>query len=188
VFPNESSFGSGNNPFGSCALCGLLFKTENYFVFLVFFVAITRHMKREVTRISAYGLVHEPGRILLCRVAPQIDQWAGWWTLPGGGLQFGEEPETAAIREVEEETGLRVRLRGLARIHTLVDRSLPDYDFHGLRLIYHTEVLGGTLRHETSGTTDRCEWFALDAVPNQFVELARIGVELVVAAQTDGKL
>ena len=48
----------------------------------------------ERTRVAAYALcVDEAGRILLCRMAPSII--AGEvWTLPGGGLQFGESPET----------------------------------------------------------------------------------------------
>ena len=34
------------------------------------------------------------------------------WTQPGGHMEYNETPEEAALREVFEETGLRVRLLG----------------------------------------------------------------------------
>ena len=42
------------------------------------------------------------------------------WTLPGGGLEFGEPPAAAALRELEEETGLR--RRGRSACSTSIDR------------------------------------------------------------------
>ncbi|RRJ29254.1 NUDIX hydrolase [Halocatena pleomorpha] len=40
----------------------------------------------------------------------------GQWYVPGGRLEADESPETGAIREVREETGVDVRLRGLGAI------------------------------------------------------------------------
>lgn len=45
------------------------------------------------------------------------------WALPGGFVDYGESFETAALREAEEETGLKVR--GLRQFHTY---SAPDRD------------------------------------------------------------
>ncbi len=55
-------------------------------------------------RVAAYAVCVEGGRVLLARyVSPWGD--GSWWTLPGGGVEQGEDPYDAVIREVAEETG-----------------------------------------------------------------------------------
>jgi 8-oxo-dGTP diphosphatase len=58
---------------------------------------------------AAGGIVVRDGRVLVVH-RPRHDDWS----LPKGKLRLGESWEAAALREVEEETGLRCRLGGLA--------------------------------------------------------------------------
>lgn len=55
-------------------------------------------------------VAHE-GRLLL--VQREKDPWAGHWDVPGGFSDGAEHPEATTVREVEEETGLAVRVTGL---------------------------------------------------------------------------
>jgi 8-oxo-dGTP diphosphatase len=136
-------------------------------------------MRAQRTRISAYALIQDSGRVLLCRLSKELPRWEGCWTLPGGGLNFGENPEEAMIREVEEETGLYVRATALAGIDSIHDVSGDD-DFHGIRIIYDSEVTGGSLRHELSGSTDLCAWHDLPLDPSlKLVDLALAGCGLL---------
>ncbi|MEM6252301.1 MAG: NUDIX domain-containing protein [Cyanobacteria bacterium P01_D01_bin.156] len=135
-------------------------------------------MKRQRTRVSAYGLVMKAEHILLCRVSKALPLWQGQWTLPGGGINFGEAPEDAMVREVTEETGLLVKPTQVATVHSFYEES-EKQDFHGIWVIYHTQFLGGTLRHEVMGTTDQCAWWNLKDLENlQLVNLAKLGVKL----------
>lgn len=52
-------------------------------------------------RPSAYAIVIKDGKLL---VSPQFDGY----DLPGGGIDLGETPEEATIRETKEETGIDV--------------------------------------------------------------------------------
>jgi 8-oxo-dGTP pyrophosphatase MutT (NUDIX family) len=64
---------------------------------------------RDWKRTSAGGIVlNERGRVAI--VLQRDRSWRLGWTLPKGRLDEGETIEAAAVREVYEETGLRVRI------------------------------------------------------------------------------
>lgn len=81
------------------------------------------------------------------------------WALPGGFVDYGESYETAALREAEEETSLRVR--GLRQFYTY---SEPDRDPRG-----HTAstVFIGTSDGSPKAGDDaaRAELFSKDTLP-----------------------
>lgn len=54
------------------------------------------------------------GKVLLLRREDRsMADLDGLWELPGGKVEFGEDPEAAAVREVLEETGLAVKVTGM---------------------------------------------------------------------------
>ena len=116
-------------------------------------------------RVGAYAVVVRDGAVLLAR-------WVGSdpprWTLPGGGLDHGEDPRDGAVREVEEETGYRVALRGILTVESfreLVHRPGGPLDHQTICVLYAAEVVGGALRDEVGGSTDTAAWVPLTAVP-----------------------
>lgn len=134
-------------------------------------------------RVAAYAVVtDDAGRVLL---AHWNEGRRAAWTMPGGGLEPGEDPVDAARREVWEETGYRVRIGELLGIHSQViplsrraslEATSP---LHALRIVYRAEVIGGQLRNETNGSTDRADWFALGEVSDlQRVKLVDIALTM----------
>ncbi len=137
--------------------------------------------KNKQQRVSAYGLVTDADRILLCRISPVLPRWVGQWTLPGGGVDFGEHPEDALVREVEEETGLYVSAGAIETVDSIFDQS-GDEPFHGIRLIYRAQQVGGHLRDEADGTTDRaCWWRRNELATLALVDIAQAGVGIAFA-------
>ena len=112
--------------------------------------------KPNVQRIGSYTVLHRDGMILLCRLSggPSHNRW----TLPGGGVEFGEHPQQAAVRETLEETGLHVRLGALRTITDAVDEGDAAI-FHHIQLFYDAEIIGGELTAEIDGSTDLAHWF-----------------------------
>jgi 8-oxo-dGTP diphosphatase len=114
-------------------------------------------------KISAYGIVHdESGRLLLVRGSDQ-SLYSGSWNLPGGGIEHGESPTDAVMREFVEETGLAVEVGALVDVRSDLVLS-PDGDrlTHFDRIVYEAGVTGGHLRHEADGSSDGARWFAKD--------------------------
>ena len=115
-------------------------------------------------RVGAYAIVTDAERrILLCRIAPGYPL-AGGWTLPGGGVDHGEHPDRAVIRELEEETGLTGQPRGVVSIWSgLIPRPVRrPGPLHWIAILYRVEAAAGELRLEVGGSTDDCAWFSLE--------------------------
>ncbi len=117
-------------------------------------------------RVAAYAVVtDDDGRLLL---AHWVEGRRAAWTMPGGGLEAGEDPERAVRRELREETGYRVSVDRLLGVHSRVipasRRITPGAEapLHTLRIVYRARITGGRLRNERDGSTDEAAWFTLD--------------------------
>jgi 8-oxo-dGTP diphosphatase len=104
-------------------------------------------------RIPCVGaVVHdERGRLLLVRRAHPPAQ--GTWSLPGGRVEPGEDDATAVVREVAEETGLRVEA---GRVVGVVERDAPGGGVYVITDLA-CRVLGGSLR--AGDDADDAGWF-----------------------------
>lgn len=121
-------------------------------------------------RLAAYGWCEADGAVLLCRISPK-GPGGGLWTLPGGGLGFGEEPEAGLRRELVEETALEGDVGELLGVRSAVLEPAETISGHRVQtvgILYRVTVAGGELRHETDGSTDLARWIPLaelDALP-----------------------
>jgi ADP-ribose pyrophosphatase YjhB (NUDIX family) len=113
-------------------------------------------------RIAAYAVATDPdGRVLLVRASSRSGT-PGVWSLPGGAIDHGEDPNHTVVRETAAETGLSVAVSGLRDV--LADmRSLPHrgVTIHTDRLIYSVSVRGGNLYDRIGQPTDLARWHTL---------------------------
>ena len=107
--------------------------------------------------VPAAGVILAAGEKVLL-VKRRFDPRAGTWCLPAGFMESGETPEQAALRELEEETGLRARLTGLFGVYAGFD----DPRVRAILILYTAEEPAGTL---SAGD---------DALETRFFGLARL--------------
>jgi 8-oxo-dGTP diphosphatase len=108
-------------------------------------------------KVAVSALVTAAGTVLLVRraVVPRI----GFWALPAGYMDADELPEETVMREVLEETGLRVRCLGLHALFPLGGW----HERRGILLVYHADYLSG----EAVAADDASEvrWFEPRDIP-----------------------
>jgi ADP-ribose pyrophosphatase YjhB (NUDIX family) len=140
-------------------------------------------MSDDRVRVAAYAVVRdERDRVLLCHINPSVGV-GDVWTLPGGGLDFGEPPARAVLRELEEETGFAGEIERLVEVDDRLFTTADGADrMHAIRIVYEVRIVGGALRDEPDGSTDTCRWVAPDdARRMRLGELARHAIERLTA-------
>jgi 8-oxo-dGTP diphosphatase len=106
---------------------------------------------------AAGCIVERDGAVLLA--LRKFEPWQGLWYFPSGFVEYGDDVEDTARREVREETGLIVELGAVFGVYSYFD----DPRQHGIVVLYRAVVVGGRL--EAGDDAAEVEFFAAGALP-----------------------
>lgn len=125
----------------------------------------------------ASALIEHGGKFLLIKeVQRHIPNHPdhGKWNLPGGRIDVGEDPRTAAEREAHEETGYDFSATAILGLYSIVRQDLKKRlgrTPHGLKIIFL-----GTFEGEPGPLTDdasEVRWFTPQEINNMGPEKLR---------------
>lgn len=107
--------------------------------------------------VTAAALIDESGKILVQK-RPEGKPMAGLWEFPGGKVEAGETPESALVRELEEELGVDVKE---ADIEPVAFASEPVEDQHLVLLLYMCRKWTGSIQ---SAESLDLQWLSIAAI------------------------
>lgn len=132
------------------------------------------------------AVVNDAGQLLLIH---KIDN--NYWALPGGAMDPGESVTAAAVREVEEETGVKAEVTGLVGIYSDPGHVMA-YDNGEVRqefsVCFRARAISGEPRHDNCETkaakwVDVSEIASLDIHPSM-----RLRINDAFACRADPKI
>lgn len=119
----------------------------------------------------------EPKVLLIQR---GFDPYKGCWAFPGGFMNMDETTEQCAIRELEEETGLRV-----SDIHQIGAYSKVDRDPRGRTItVAYLAFVDEPIVVTGQDDAAKAEWFPLSALPKLAFDHADIMEDVIKLCQS----
>jgi len=64
----------------------------------------------KIQKVGTSAFIYKSGKVLLLRRSAKENPFPSYYELPGGKVEYGEKPEDGLLREILEETGLKVRV------------------------------------------------------------------------------
>lgn len=108
-------------------------------------------------KVGVGVLVVRHGKVLLVRRAMEPE--LGKWSIPAGYLDRGEDPKETAVREAQEETGLKVVIEGLVDVYY----NPPQQGGASVFVLYRANLVGGLAR--AGDDADAVGFFGPDELP-----------------------
>lgn len=106
---------------------------------------------------AAAVVIQEDNKVLLVR--RKFPPFAGLWQFPAGFVEWGETPEETAVKEAEEEAGVKVALQGLFAVEKVSDDPREEI----VLIFYNAQIISG--KPKAGSDADRVGWFSLDNLP-----------------------
>ena len=108
------------------------------------------------TKVAAHALIEKDGKYLVTRRAKSDDYMPGYWDMPGGTIEFGEDILDALEREIGEEIRLKVKIGKPVAVYNF----LSNGDRHQFMVTFACEYVSG--EPSLSMDHDEYRWVSLE--------------------------
>lgn len=122
-------------------------------------------------RIAVRAIIREDEKVLLLRRSTGRPSILGKYELPGGKLEYGEQPEDALVRYIKDEAGLVTRTAQLFDVMTYIDHD--DRDLQYVLILYLVSL--DSIKVRMSSNYDRYDWKRISEVQqDELTESAKL--------------
>lgn len=113
------------------------------------------------TVVATHGLIEKDGKFLVLHRAKTDIYMPGFWDIPGGTIEFGEDIKKALTREIKEETGLKVKIGKIVSAYGYQSGE----DRHQFQLVYECEYISGKIKLDVDSHDEYC-WVTIEEMKN----------------------
>lgn len=124
--------------------------------------------------VGCWGLItNDQGQVLLLK-----KKGSGYWERPGGQVEKGEAIEDCILREIEEETGIKVKIVGQAEVDQFIS------DEHWIVFSFRLEHISGVATNKEPELHDDVRWFPLSDLPSDLSRHAKNALDKLLKITT----
>lgn len=132
--------------------------------------------------ITVRAIIKQSDKILLLRRHGGTPEFEDLFELPGGKVDFGQDPKAALQREVIEETGLEILTMQLSDVYSNLDTA--DLQKQYISLVFWVSVQGGS-RVQLSSEHNKYVWKKLSEIQlNEISDFTRMELKLEASPRT----
>lgn len=99
---------------------------------------------------------------------------AGHWSIPGGAVEFNETLEDAIIREVKEETDVKIEILSLLGA---TNHILPEEGIHWVTMPFLTRIIEGTPKNVEPQKHNELKWFDITNLPENITLTTKVALQ-----------
>ena len=115
-------------------------------------------------------ILNKKKEVLLMKRGKNAKNEIGWWSKPGGTVEYGERAVAAMKREIKEEIGIEIDIWGYL---PHVDHVIKGDRQHWIAINYLANVKKGEVKNLEPYKCDEIRWFALNDLPKKITQTTR---------------
>jgi len=119
-------------------------------------------------------IVNDKNETLLLKRTSKTRNRAGFWSKPGGGVEFGEKVEDAVKREIKEELGVEIEL---VKFLGFTQDIIKEENQHWVSFNYLAKIIGGEVKNMEPEKHEEIKWFSIDHLPEKITEFTTIPIK-----------
>ncbi|MFS0520052.1 NUDIX domain-containing protein [Nostoc sp. UIC 10607] len=119
-------------------------------------------MQEKYPRVGVGGFIIDSENNILLQLRNKPPE-AGYWSIPGGKVEFMEKLEDAITRELKEELGINVRIEDMLCV---TNHIVPTDNAHWVAPTFLVEIIRGEIRNLEPDAIRQVQWFPLNNLPD----------------------
>lgn len=125
-------------------------------------------------------IVNESDEVLLLLRSVKSRDEFGYWSQPGGGVEFGETVKNAIIREIKEEVGVEIEL---IKFLSYTDQNYLQKNEHWVSISYLAKIISGNPVNMEPEKHSEMKWFSLNKMPSKLSRTTEESAQAYLASR-----